>query len=815
MNAIVEDFAALALPSIDAAIDAVCNLVAPTWPLDRYIAVHPYWGWVDRPIERAAEELDRLCGSAMWMPRSYYREALREGRFAREHVVQAARELGMTEAVDALMARLHRRDAHAAGLPLLSDVLDAHRDLRHLPSWRQTIVHQVSQFCAARFDAGQADWRPVRDERLFVAWRDGLASDPGLELLMDAPEAAKRAAELPGDSREAIAAVLARLEVPPESVADLLAASLFRVGGWAAWCAYLRWQARLHADDDDSIVDLLAISVAWEALIDDGTRGPDSHWRRWRQALREATQPGARPGIDHLGVFQRAMEIAYEASLAAALESASAAPGPAVPEVQAVFCIDVRSEVYRRALERVAPGVQTIGFAGFFGLPASYAPLGTDAERPQLPGLLAPSLRLTDTLGDESADRTLIDARRRRLTGFARWCSFTRMPASSFGFVEAAGWSYLGKLLQRSLLGSSSAKVDRFGLQDNEARRLQPRFLLSGHDVLDRKTALAEGILRGMSLVDRFARIVALVGHGSSSANNPHAAGLDCGACCGQTGETNARTLAVLLNDVAVRAGLRSRGVVVPESTYFLAALHDTTTDEIEVFGTDALPESHAGDLARLRIALAAAGERSRAERASALGLGHLVGRPSALRRALRSRARDWSETRPEWGLAGNAAFIAAPRGRTQGIDLAGRAFLHDYDWRIDPEGKVLELIMTAPMIVAHWINMQYNASTTDPLRYGSGNKVLHNVVGGRIGVFEGNGGDLRIGLPRQSLHDGKRWMHTPQRLSVFIEAPRSRIDAVLAKHTLVRMLVRHRWLHLFCIDPVSSRVEALDPQRA
>ncbi|MBA1149238.1 DUF2309 family protein, partial [Ectothiorhodospiraceae bacterium WFHF3C12] len=166
--------------------------------------------------------------------------------------------------------------------------------------------------------------------------------------------------------------------------------------------------------------------------------------------------------------------------------------------------------------------------------------------------------------------------------------------------------------------------------------------------------------------------------------------------------------------------------------------------------------------------------------------------------RAVRARSRDWAQTRPEWGLAGNAAFIVAPRARTRGIDLGGRAFLHDYDWRQDTDGGVLELIMTAPMVVTHWINMQYYASTVDNHRYGSGNKVLHNVVGGRIGVFEGNGGDLRLGLARQSVHDGRQWMHTPLRLSVFIEAPRAMIERVIDGHETVANLVNNGWLHLF-----------------
>jgi uncharacterized protein len=314
-------------------------------------------------------------------------------------------------------------------------------------------------------------------------------------------------------------------------------------------------------------------------------------------------------------------------------------------------------------------------------------------------------------------------------------------------------------------------------------------------------------VLRAMGLTRLSVDLVALVGHGSQSANNAHAAGLDCGACGGQAGDLNARVLADLLNDTMVRETLVRRGLQIPQATRFVAGLHNTTTDEVRLFDEDTPSTSHADVLQRLRASLRAAGALTRAERAAALGLDGVADDDAHLLRALRRRANNWAETRPEWGLAGNAAFIIAPRARSTGIDLGGRAFLHDYDWQRD-RGEVLELIMTAPMVVAHWINMQYHASMVDPRLYGSGNKVLHNVVGGHLGVFEGNSGDLRIGLPLQSLHDGRRWMHEPLRLSVFIEAPRAMIDAVIGRHAIVRQLVDNAWLHLFRIDSEHALVE-------
>jgi uncharacterized protein YbcC (UPF0753/DUF2309 family) len=237
---------------------------------------------------------------------------------------------------------------------------------------------------------------------------------------------------------------------------------------------------------------------------------------------------------------------------------------------------------------------------------------------------------------------------------------------------------------------------------------------------------------------------------------------------------------------------LSSAGIDIPAETRFLAAVHNTTTDEINFFDVAELPDSHRDDLRELELISGRAGQMTRLER------GHRMGEISGDEVA--SRARFWSEVRPEWGLAGNAAFIVAPRSRTLGLNIGGRAFMHSYDHRRDADGKVLELIMTAPMIVASWINLQYYASTVDNDFFGSGNKVLHNVVG-HFGVLEGNAGDLRPGLPWQSVHDGKKSQHEPLRLSVVIEASRQSISRVIDNHPNVRDLVGGEWISLTAID--------------
>ena len=162
-------------------------------------------------------------------------------------------------------------------------------------------------------------------------------------------------------------------------------------------------------------------------------------------------------------------------------------------------------------------------------------------------------------------------------------------------------------------------------------------------------------------------------------------------------------------------------------------------------------------------------------------------------------RGRDWSEVRPEWGLAGCRGFVAAPRARTAGQDLGGTVFLHDYDWHQDQGAATLELILSAPVVVASWIALQYHGSAVAPETFGAGNKLLHNVVGG-IGVLEGNGGPLRVGLPWQSVHDGETPRHVPSRLVVAVEAPEEMIFRVLARRPEVRALFDNGWLTLLAL---------------
>ncbi|MBR1024680.1 DUF2309 domain-containing protein [Bradyrhizobium viridifuturi] len=804
------------------AIDRACNKIAPLWPLKHFVAVNPFLGFSDQSFAATCATLRRVAGVDMLMPRAFYREALSAGTIEErdlEAAIAAATSGHPALAHDAASLRLAAaRDPVSTSRPgavvaTVAEVLDGLAAGDRQASRTAFMIDEISKWCAAYFDEGQAAWKlPSRALPAYAAWRAAMRFDRNPET-MGIRGFRKAVATMPEDPRQAIVAVVRALGIPEGAVEDYLHRALIDIGGWAAYARYRVWDNALYERDDDTLVELLAIRVVWGYAL--FLERPDTAFTTaWAKAMAEAAKLsdderlGDDPELALDLILHEAYEAAYRRRLLARLAQHLASPAPkrggARKAFQAAFCIDVRSEVYRRALETVCPEVETIGFAGFFGFPIEYVPIGRETGGAQCPVLLKPAFVVCEAVaGASQAEETrILGMRLLRRRAAKAWKAFKLSAVSSFTYVETAGLLFAGKLvgdtarLTRTVSDPNTDGLDA-GVIGRIGPRLEPRALgdrITGFDE-GQRLAMAEAVLRAMSMTQDFARLVLLTGHGSTTVNNPHASGLDCGACGGHTGEANARVAAAILNDPGVRAGLAAKGIVVPRDTWFLGCLHDTTTDCIRVYETDQLPPSHADDLARLRESLAQASSLARAERALLLG----IGKDENVDRAVKARSRDWAQVRPEWGLAGNAAFIAAPRARTRRLDLAGRAFLHDYDWRKDTGFGVLELIMTAPMVVASWINLQYYGSTVNNRAFGSGNKVLHNVVS-QLGVLEGNAGDLKVGLPWQSVHDGVRLMHEPLRLNVLIEAPEEALNRVIETHAGVRQLVDNRWVHLFCL---------------
>jgi len=762
-------------PALTLAMDRAARAVPPAWPLACCVAVNPFLGQTDEPLAKVGARLARVAGAAVTMPRSWYAQKIATGVISDADLSDALASVSAGPRPADVRALKEAAGVEAPPPKALATVADLAARASGV-DWPGMIAERFGAWAAGYFDEGQALWAAPKGKGAYAAWR-AIATHDLTPEIAGLPNFALHVSEAPETASAVVERVVTRLGLEADAAQTYFHQMLMTLGGWAQYARYALWQAELAGGADETITDFLAIRLIWEEalFLRYGAKIAEA-WASVRTVHAAPLAPTLDCAID--AVLQEAAERAAQRALAQTLAGQSPQPRDGRPALQAAFCIDVRSEVLRRAMESLDPRIQTMGFAGFFGLTTAHRRFASDVEERRLPVLLNPALRSCSGGPDAHAKDqvTRFKARAKRA-----WGRFKLAAVSSFAFVEATGPVYVGKLL-----------IDALSLQGAQPPSDPPPRLDPAFDPAARVTA-AETVLRAMSLTRDFARLVLLAGHGANVVNNPHASALQCGACGGYSGEVNARLLASLLNDVEVREGLASSGVEIPDDTLFVAALHDTTTDDVTLYDEDHPSAAHRSDLEKAKTWLASAGKIARTERALRLP-------GAASEAALHRRSRDWSEIRPEWALAGCQAFIAAPRRRTVGKSLEGRAFLHDYDWKQDKSFSVLELILTAPVVVASWISLQYYGSTVAPDVFGGGNKLLHNVTGG-IGVVEGNGGLLRVGLPWQSVHDGERYAHDPLRLSVCIEAPRQAMSEILGRHAGVRALFDNGWLHLFALD--------------
>lgn len=768
--------------------DAAIGRIAPVWPLKDFVAVNPYLGLAHLPFTDAARHLSVVSGISSTMSVDYYLEQIEHGRVDPDRVREVLSERhGAPADLDGFLGGAQLPTiTSAVRVPTLAEIAARRMGIEV----GRLVQDQVTSWAASQVDEGQAQWSPARgSEDLYAAWRRVAEVDRTPDVV-GLRGARRLIAALPRDPDRVLLEARSSLGVRDDELELYFERLLRDVGGWSATLAHRVWAAELVGTPCVVMREWLAILVSWD-LVTARIAGASDVVEQWRAQLAHcdaAPQPATPTEVLH-EALERCERHRLVRALSNRASNGSRGTGATRPSAQLVFCIDVRSEVLRRHLETDASDVETLGFAGFFGMPFAFSAIGHDDEVAQCPVLLAPSQPVRELIGDETATRRAAGARSRSHQVRDAWKSFKMGAVSCFSFVGPVGLAYLPKLFTDGFGRTVPVRdADAEGLP-RAARATRSRSVDISGIAHEARVDLAEGALRGMSLTRGFGRLLVLVAHGSSSTNNPHARGLDCGACGGHSGDVNARAAAVILNDADVRRGLRDRGIDLPDDTVVVGARHDTTTDEVELYDAD-VPLSHRADVAALVPRLSIASQRTALERAGRIGVGA---------DELHARARDWAQVRPEWGLAGCQAFVAAPRSRTAGVDLGSRAFLHSYDWREDEGFAVLELIMTAPMVVASWISLQYFASTVDNEAFGAGNKTLHNVVG-RLGVLEGTAGDLRTGLPWQSIHDGQQFQHVPVRLSVLIEAPTDAIDAVLASNPGVADLVVNEWIHLHSI---------------
>jgi uncharacterized protein len=479
-----------------------------------------------------------------------------------------------------------------------------------------------------------------------------------------------------------------------------------------------------------------------------------------------------------------------------------------------ICCLDDREESLRRHLEEIDPECETFGVAGFYGVAMYYRGL-TDAHYvPLCPVVIKPQHYVQEevvyALEEEHRRRT----KTRRAVGHTRH----RLHVGSRTFVGGALAALLGTVMSIPLLGRVlfprlTARVRRlFGsfVQPPTVTRLaieriaDPPGQDEGHQgyTLDEMVAICLRVLQDIGLTHRFARLVCITGHGSSSLNNPHGSAYDCGACGGGRGGPNARALAGMLNDPRVRERLYRQGLAIPRSTIFVGAFHNTCDDSVTFAELDRLPSSHRSDFEKAVRVIDEACRRDAHERCRRFETAELSISTEAALKHVQSRSEDLSQVRPELGHATNASCFVGRRRRVKGLFFDRRAFLTSYDPTQDPEHKILERILQAVIPVCAGISLEYLFSIVDSAGYGCGSKLPHNIAS-LLGVMDGAASDLRCGIPWQMVE-----IHEPMRIIFVIESTPEAMLGILSRNPAIDRLVRNEWVQLAVLDPDADALQ-------
>lgn len=785
----------------------VRKYVPSYWPLQSFIATNPLFSLVDKPLDECLSDLGKYIDVKGFLGLGYYHQYYLDGKIT-------ARDLdaSIQEFLSDKKQNLNYKSELFRVLtdPIVQSDLEINFDkFNKEPSIlfsqqfiknkhnteNEDIKVRVIKFLADFLDIGQAKWAmPIKHDSLYLAWREySIVEDKYIRQSIN---------ESPADSEAAIKYLLDKLGVPQKFIEQYLIEIIFNVLGW---CSIVRWLEdrpdNSYLNRKASIADVLAIWLSLEYALFIRYKLSFKIHLDLNPSCNLLIQNSLQAVISSKDIlallnrytisliWQRALELNYQEQLMKSLKTnlpLISTTSEFIPRAQLLFCIDTRSEGIRRKLEFIGE-YGTYGFAGFFGVGFKLFDESSGGCSFQCPAIVVPGVTLVKENNTQS--------------------SLNKIQSSVVGIINKTKNGYLAPLMLFDILGAffslllvgktvffeAFSKLFKVTTESKYSSSSLNVFQSNGGFNSEELAEKANFVLTSIGLRDKFSQFVIVSGHLAQSENNPFQSSLDCGACGGNGGIPNSIAFCQALNDHKVRAILETKyKILIPKSTFFVSASHNTTTDEFNYYNLDLMNEIQKSYFDDIANDIRKAGELLRIER-----LTELKGS-----RGVNMRKSNWAELIPEMSLANNAAFIIGPRKITTNLNLGRRTFLHSYDPSLDDNGGILNFIFNAPVLVGHWINSQYYFSTTDMDIYGAGNKAIHNVVG-QFGVMEGNFSDYKIGLPMQSISYQDTLVHQPLRLLVIVYARHKIVDKILANSPMLSSIFNGRWAYLQVIEPV------------
>lgn len=578
-------------------------------------------------------------------------------------------------------------------------------------------------------------------------------------------------------SEEAIAHHLDYLCPDSYSQQDYAREAIFTLRGWAGLIHSITKEPHLLTFPRQiTLNDFLAIKLILErAWIEkeNKTKG----WPHLRSTKKQNTHPLAQTSrLKALKICQEVFEEYQYTPFLKLIQEKTNETQQTQAKFQAVFCMDDRECSLRRHLEEINQEIETFGTAGHFGIECFYQHSRDPLPKKHCPLPVVPKVLIKESNGFNQPKKN---------SSFSSIYSTYKLMLKLFFPLKDKKEDQV--ILKKN---SSTLQIERI---DEDLIQTNNHFVKVGYTYEEMAKIIYEQ-LHIIGLTQSFAPLIFIMGHGSTSENNPYFTAYGCGACSGRPGGPNAKIIVKMANSLEVRKILKNvYNFTIPNDVYFVAAMHDTCSDIVTFYDSHLIPHDYQDHFKTFQKNINLACMKNSAERCThfeKFSFSKLIQNKS---RAVKLRSLSFFETRPEMGHTDVMMAIVGNRSLTKSLDLKRRAFLQSYSPEIDPEGKILAQILTAVVPVCSGINLDYFFSHVDNLRFGAGSKLPQNVVG-NIGTSHGTESDLLYGLPLQMVDQ-----HTPTRLMIVVEQEPNIALSAIKNHALVNEIIHNNWVHYYC----------------